>query len=1457
MLRGLPLRLVTETGAWIAVRVSVAAEVSVAAVAACFAQLLREAAIAGGGLPEDAVQAIVADAERGVVVSYDGDSGDADKAEAGLLRERSNRAVFGEMTLAVWEGGRWCRLAPADKFASAGVVAAAAVRVVAAGVESLGAAGKVAAGFAGELGAGGDSAAGLAGSGIVGVAGVAGVASLGADAGKYAAGRGRSMAAGGVAVEPPRARQKAEPFVEVTPLAYAAPAPPQLVYKLELPAAPQTQKRKLPLVPMFLPVVFSGVMFAVTRQPLLLMFAFLSPLMLLSSWLESGGQQRRAALEQRMQALTKVDGFLARVCAAARRWRARQQDCLPAPTTRLGWLSQHATQSSSARLWAGGVRSDQLRVTADKNSAAKWGSASVLHASAAIGSDTSNAAAQPGLLRLGVAPAAAPVQLEMPDLQQLNVKLMAAARQAHDVMAQVSDVPQTLPLSGTFAIIGEIHKTMQILQAVLLQLITDYPPERLNLHCDNSLLLRQWLELLPHWQQNFQENTRETSLNSVKHLVGNSSHAPYSLSPAGERSVEAPVLSGREAHQNTLIEPKINIQIILASRQLNSCTNRENGAADFSIVLCENAMFVPANATAVLTATGKNELWQLSTKTSENFGEIGFKNTEIVPDLLDEASFKQAVLCCAKLRRKGAQTNLPNRTETGWCGTHSLENSDFTRQISAAWQNPASEPGFALLSDGNPQQLNLRALGPHILLAGTTGSGKSELMQSILLALAVRCSPQNLALLLVDFKGGASFGQITQLPHCVGLVTDLDSAALTRMLQLLRAEMRRREELFAENGVTDITECRKKLGASTPPFLVVAIDEYAALVQELPEAAASFADIAQRGRSLGIYLILATQRPGGSVSEKIRANIALQLVLRTATAQDSTEILGKPWSADIPPHAAGHGFMRVGGGQPRAFQAVSANVPNSAVEPMVEVHGAGLSVQLQDETGTSQSETVMQQIVQAMRHTVTAERLRLRYKIWLPQLPAQLAQNELSRGGWAILDLPDRQKQQVLLADTAQNGITLCGAPGSGKTNALHALQNTCKNAVFIDGAENVSRRQLMRDIFNALMQLETAATAETAPAIFFDNYDIAAEVVANGDRELGEAVAALAEMSRAKNAAVAVTLTRAQHATDKLCAHNHTTLILQQKQAHHALNLLPQELMKFATGLQTLPPGRALHAGIGAFLQIAQAEASTETAAKTVPQKDIQSIQKGGDEKMASIIGTCLRTGQKISAPTSGIAVISGTQSKKLHQQFNEIVTASATAKTKKYGKKIYTQQIKNHDAKNAPDVTQIIAIADPENYTPENLKVNRLTTQDNIQNLTQQLKTDPTPQTIAIPDLVWAEENNLLGQIAQLIAACRGTAHLILLLHHPENMLHWSMRRGIDNPDWLLCPGANQHNTSHPLLPLQLLRYETLHQNEAALIIASDANPAPPYPGQLNKSPHALRWIQLADTKERKNND
>ena len=358
---------------------------------------------------------------------------------------------------------------------------------------------------------------------------------------------------------------------------------------------------------------------------------------------------------------------------------------------------------------------------------------------------------------------------------------------------------------------------------------------------------------------------------------------------------------------------------------------------------------------------------------------------------------------------------------------------------------PATPIGMAATG---PVELDLLRDGPHLLIAGSTGSGKSELLRSLVTGLAVRHAPDDVAFVLIDYKGGAAFAECADFPHTVGLVTDLDSHLTSRALTCLDAEIRRRETAFAEAGVADLDGYRRSPfhDIRRLPRLILVVDEFANLAEELPHFLSGLIGIAQRGRSLGLHLVLATQRPAGVVSPQIRANIALRIALRVTEAAESHDVLGSDVAHRISKNHPGRAFARLADGLVE-FQTARTGWRVLLPDP-ITITTLDAWNRTNGPAAVPQAAEGHQMLRAAMREAVAELRRPLPQRPWLPPLPTRLTVAELGENPAAPFDIrfglvddPGRQRQSVTCHDLLAGGsIGFVGGPRSGRTSALHTF---------------------------------------------------------------------------------------------------------------------------------------------------------------------------------------------------------------------------------------------------------------------------------------------------------------------------------------------------------------------------------------------------------------------------------
>ncbi|HWF73831.1 MAG TPA: FtsK/SpoIIIE domain-containing protein [Solirubrobacteraceae bacterium] len=377
--------------------------------------------------------------------------------------------------------------------------------------------------------------------------------------------------------------------------------------------------------------------------------------------------------------------------------------------------------------------------------------------------------------------------------------------------------------------------------------------------------------------------------------------------------------------------------------------------------------------------------------------------------------------------------------------------------LAARWRAAAShtslEATFALAEDG-PFTLDLVLDGPHGLIAGTTGSGKSELLRSLVAALATAHDPARLNFVLIDYKGGSAFAECAELPHTVGMVTDLDEQLGARALRSLEAELRYRERVLGEYRAGDLI-AYQRLGAPALPRLLVIIDEFATLAAELPDFVASLVGIAQRGRSLGVHLLLATQRPSGAVNENIRANANLRICLRVQTPQDSSDVIDSPEAARIGRTQPGRAQVRLGPSELIPIQtalvtgATASGPPRAVDVKMFEFTPADGEA----EPGKPERSD-LQRLVGAARDAFSSLGDPAPRRPWLAPLEGDVGLEELLALGpprplagerglvvpLALADDPDAQAQYPVGWNLDAGNLLLYGLGGSGTTTTLATI---------------------------------------------------------------------------------------------------------------------------------------------------------------------------------------------------------------------------------------------------------------------------------------------------------------------------------------------------------------------------------------------------------------------------------
>ncbi|MDQ2836243.1 MAG: FtsK/SpoIIIE domain-containing protein [Actinomycetota bacterium] len=800
-------------------------------------------------------------------------------------------------------------------------------------------------------------------------------------------------------------------------LAYNRPSrirPPRPAMFLRLPGpAPQgSEKAPLPWAMATIPIAMAGVIAFISGQPAMLIMSLASPVLVVSNFFT----QRRSTSRRGQSAL--------------RRWRDERENA----HRRLAELT-------------GAVRAELLRDLPDPAEIRRICTLPGVRLWERRRTDSDAL-----LLRVGVGEVLLPVRLEGGDPGAVPPE------------PAISPVPVSVDLAsaGVLGIAGDPVIARALARWQLLQLAALRSPRdlRIVLLCgDNTAPDWQWLRWLPHIQGG--------SPQAPVIMIGNSTESRTQRVAELLRELDERREATRSDHSVEFAE-----QILLVIdgarrlRTINGLTRllREGPAADlFAICIDDDRSRLPEEATAeVIVDAADPTLGRLEATRSAS-------QSRLLLDLLTPALAEECARALAPIQHVGGEDDaavLPGAVRFVDLLGVELEDPEW---VTARWLL-AGRSTRAVVGAGLDGQfsLDLKADGPHALVAGTTGAGKSEFLQTLVVSLAIANRPDALNFVLVDYKGASAFADCERLPHTVGMVTNLDNRETERALTSLDAELKRRETVLRSMGARDVDDAwDRDAGASARSGLarlVIVIDEFAELVHELPDFVTGLIRIARVGRSLGVHLVLATQRPTGVVSAEMQANVGLRVGLRMANKADSNEVLESPDAALISPATPGRGFARRGGGSvPSSFQTarVAGRRPGTHTEvaPPVNVYDIGwaeLGQPLPRRAGTKAPEdpaaTDLHALVELVAAAARQAGVASNPSPWLPALPARVTVAELSAAGGdspdlstaipiGLQDLPAEQAQRPLTWDVVSAGHTIiAGGPGSGRSSVLRTI---------------------------------------------------------------------------------------------------------------------------------------------------------------------------------------------------------------------------------------------------------------------------------------------------------------------------------------------------------------------------------------------------------------------------------
>ncbi|QBE48548.1 FtsK/SpoIIIE domain-containing protein [Leucobacter triazinivorans] len=837
-----------------------------------------------------------------------------------------------------------------------------------------------------------------------------------------------------------------------------APRFPQSERELPAPPAPSAPSR-IPVLAMLAPMLMGGAMYAMTQSPMSLMMVAFSPLMMIGSWLDGRASRRRRLKRE----LSRFEESMSAEQAELAELREREIEVRAAETPTLPEVMA-AISERDGLLW---TRRPEHRSFLE--------------------------------VRFGDGTLPSRTAVTLPPRGETERAQWELLRRIEERFRDVAPVPvlERFDRCGSIGVAGDRLWAEGMARSLALQLVGLHSPAELTLACFADSERTEewgWLKWLPHvdavtsplpvWQ------LADDAASSTRLLIALEGLLEARRASAGSRKTVRSHLDVRtrnddeqsEAIDGLPVTPAVIVlvlecRLVDQSRLIALAEDGPDSGIHLIWVARERARLPAACRTFVELGQAEGRVGFVRTGTVVPLRRIEFieapRALELARRLAPVEDTSAKVLDESDLPRSVHLRELHDADLLGGAPpiVHAWAASGT---LTAQWTPGAEREQIALAavvgqgSEG-PAAIDLRTHGPHALVGGTTGAGKSEFLQTWIMSMAARVSPERLTFLLVDYKGGAAFAECTELPHTVGLVTDLSPHLVRRALTSLRAELRYREELLARHGAKDLISMERRSDPAAPPVLVIVIDEFAALANEVPEFVDGVIDVAQRGRSLGLHLIMATQRPAGVIKDSLRANSNLRVALRMADELDSRDVIGVDDAAYFDPETPGRGAIKIGPGRVSHFQTgylggrAASVVPETRIDVRSLRFTEGEPWDIPPEPGPARSERgepprdieeLRDGIVEAARIAGLASPRRP----WLDALPETLDLQALrdrtdgpgfggavggTDGSAAIglRDEPAAQAQRPVCIDLEEAGsIAFIGAGGTGKTSALITL---------------------------------------------------------------------------------------------------------------------------------------------------------------------------------------------------------------------------------------------------------------------------------------------------------------------------------------------------------------------------------------------------------------------------------
>lgn len=658
------------------------------------------------------------------------------------------------------------------------------------------------------------------------------------------------------------------------------------------------------------------------------------------------------------------------------------------------------------------------------------------------------------------------VAISVPTIDESAAEKDELVEKAHKLKKEFSiieNVPITIDLikNNVVSLLGHQGQVDNIIRTMITQITTNHSYEEVKLvfvFKDSDLGKWEWVKWLPHvWDSSRQLRYIATTKEDAKHMLTNINEViKERLSEEKKNAMEVINLP----HYVFFIADR---DIILNNQIVSQLIAPKEGIGISTVFALSDTDWVPQRCSCEIKVDHlKGELIRDGVRNKIQL----FESEDIS---LEKVTAFAREIAPIRIKNMASSIGMPSHVSLfDVLGIKDLKDYNLENKwkTNKAYESLKTPIGMKMGNEIFNFDIHEKEHGPHGLVAGTTGSGKSETLLAYLVSLAMNYHPHYVGFIIIDYKGGGMINDIERLPHLMGSITNLDDNEIQRSLLSLKSELKRRQRLFDKFKINHIDAYQKlfkdKIADEALPHLLLIVDEFAELKADQPEFMKELISAARIGRSLGLHLILATQKPSGVVDDQIWSNSKFKICLKVSTPEDSREVLKKSDASYIT--LPGRAYIQVGNDELfELFQSAYGGVEYKEQENIVEeptvysVELNGRRTQIYPKSlgfiEKTNKKTQLKKLVSFIDQETTRQEIVRLESPWKPALHEKyslanaLSEEELiaNKEDYRIhigrYDNPGEQEQGSFYLDLTKSGsIGIQGNAAMGKTTILESI---------------------------------------------------------------------------------------------------------------------------------------------------------------------------------------------------------------------------------------------------------------------------------------------------------------------------------------------------------------------------------------------------------------------------------